>query len=364
MPVSINVSLGTNGHAHDSSSAASRWIDAALARPSRAISIAAGNAGQDMPDYEGDIGHLMGRIHTSGTIESAGLARDIEWLVIGNGIADISENELEIWFSPQDRIAVSIRPPGMNWIGPVEPGEYIENQQLDDGSFISIYNELYYPSNGANYVSLYLSPFFSPDMVIGVRSGVWQVRLHGREIRDGTFHGWIERDDPYPRGRIGERQYWNFPSFFGALSNVDESSVSSLACGLRIASVANLDDAREIINSSSSQGPTRDGRYKPDVSAPGTDIVAANGFAPRTEPWVSMTGTSMASPFVAGVIGLMLAVEPNLTAAQIEGIIHRTAVPLPGASYAWRNDAGFGRIDPGACIDEAAIINKRTDKTP
>jgi len=50
--------------------------------------------------------------------------------------------------------------------------------------------------------------------------------------------------------------------------------------------VANLDKARESINVTSSQGPTREGQNKPDIAAPGTDIVAANGFpAPPTPGW-------------------------------------------------------------------------------
>ena len=73
---------------------------------------------------------------------------------------DVSENEMEIWFSAQDRIAVSIKPPGEDWIGPVEPREYIQNRMLADGTMLSIYNEVYHPANGLNYISLYLSPFF------------------------------------------------------------------------------------------------------------------------------------------------------------------------------------------------------------
>lgn len=45
-PVSINISLGTNGHAHDGSAPVSRWIDAALSVPGRCVTVAAGNAGQ------------------------------------------------------------------------------------------------------------------------------------------------------------------------------------------------------------------------------------------------------------------------------------------------------------------------------
>jgi subtilisin family serine protease len=362
--LSINVSLGTNGHAHDGSSPLSRWIDAAMSAPGRCISVATGNAGQEVAAFEGDSGFVMGRIHTSGRIPARGLTKDIEWLVVGNGLLDLSENEFEIWYGAQDRFAVSIRPPGSEaWIGPIEPREFIENQQLKDGSFLSVYNELYHPANGANYISIYLSPLFSAQGVVGVPAGRWTVRLHGQEIRDGGYHGWIERDDPRRLGRVGEREAWRFPSFFSEASNVDNSSVSSLACGHHVLSVANLDDAAEMINITSSQGPTRDNRFKPDIAAPGTNIVAAKGFAGPDDLWISMTGTSMASPFVAGVAGLMLAIEPKLTAAQIEGILIRTARPLPGNAFEWVNSAGFGRIDPEACLAEAAHINDRKDKT-
>jgi hypothetical protein len=186
--LSINVSLGTNGHAHDGSSAISRWIDSVMSVPGRCISVAAGNAGQEVAAFEGDSGFVMGRIHTSGAVPASDLVKDIEWLVIGNGIADISENELEIWYSPQDRFDVLVRPPNsVQWIGPIAHRQFIENQQLKDGSFISIYNELYHPANGANYISIYLSPLLSDEGIVGVSAGRWTVRLRGREVREGPL---------------------------------------------------------------------------------------------------------------------------------------------------------------------------------
>jgi subtilisin family serine protease len=364
VPVAINISLGTNGHAHDASVAVSRWIDTALAVPGRAVCVAAGNAGQTIAEYEGDRGYVMGRIHTAGRVGGSGLDVDIGWIVVGNGVVDVSENELEIWYGAQDRFGVSVRPPGSSrWIGPIEPGQFIENRQLEDGMIISIYNELYHPSNGLNLLAIYLSPFFNDEAPVGVRSGEWTVRLHGREVRDGQYHGWIERDDPRRFGRIGDRELWSFPSFFAEASTVDESSVSSLACGRYVISVANLDETRGRVNITSSQGPTRDGRFKPDVVAPGTDIVAARGFSPSDDVWVKMTGTSMASPFVCGVVALMLAANRELTAAQIDGILQKTSQPLPGGKYQWVNDAGFGVIRPAAAVAEAQRINQRVDIT-
>lgn len=95
-PISINISLGTNGGAHDGSSGVSRWLDASLATEGRSICVAAGNAGQESGESDDDIGWVMGRIHASGNIRSAGLAVDLEWTVVGNSIVDVSENELEI----------------------------------------------------------------------------------------------------------------------------------------------------------------------------------------------------------------------------------------------------------------------------
>jgi subtilisin family serine protease len=362
LPVSINISLGTNGHAHDDSSSVNRWIDAALTMPGRSVCVAAGNAGQDRPAHEGDLGFIIGRVHASGQLPARELVADLEWNVVGNGVADISENELEVWYSPQDRFAVQVKPPGESWTAPVEPGQFIENRQLRDGSFLSVYNELYNAANGANYAAVYLSPQLRDESVVGVSAGQWLVRLVGREVRNGHFHAWIERDDPRRVGRIGNVDAWVYPSFFSENSFVDASTVSTLACGQRTVAVANLDEEGRRINITSSQGPTRDGRQKPDIAAPGTGIVAGKGFAPG-EDWVAMTGTSMASPFVAGVVGLMLAANPQLTGAQIGGIIQRSALPLPGADFSWRHDAGSGAIDPERCVEQAIAMRAREDVT-
>lgn len=355
----INVSLGTNGHAHDGSSTINRWIDSALSVPGRALVAAAGNAGQDLPAFEGDTGYVMGRVHTSGRVAAAGLEDEINWIVAGNSISDVSENELEIWYEAPDRFAVSVETPDGQMHGPVVPGEFIENRQLPDGSMLSIYNETYHPANGDNYIAVYLSPFFSESGVIGVKAGKWTVHLHGNEVRSGTYHAWIERDDPRRIGRIGSKDAWIFPSFFAAGTYVDGATVGSLACGHRIMSVANYDSVARGIHHTSSQGPTRDGRSKPDVAAPGSEVVAADGFG--EQGWLAMTGTSMASPYVTGVVALMLAVNRDLTAAQIEGIVHRTARPLPGIDYRWQDNAGFGVINPDACLAEVKSATMRTD---
>lgn len=363
VPISINISLGTNGGSHDGASGVSRWLDALLATEGRGICVAAGNAGQEGPTNPSDIGWIMGRIHASGRVASRGLDVDLEWTVVGDSIADISENELEIWYGPQDRMIVQVKPPGSNkWIA-VKPREFVENRRLANGSMLSVYNELYHPTNGSNYIAVYLSPHLDPRAPRGVAAGIWTIRLTGEEIRDGRFHCWIERDDPFELDRVGQVRVFRFPSFFTERSNVDSHQINSLACGFRVIGVANIDARAQTPNITSSQGPTRDERLKPDIAAPGTDIVAARGFGPPGDKWIAMTGTSMASPYVCGVVGLMLAANSKLTSAQCQGILQRTCQPLPGHSYDWRNDAGFGAIDPEEAVREAEAFDQRVDMT-
>jgi hypothetical protein len=92
----------------------------------------------------------------------------------------------------------------------------------------------------------------------------------------------------------------------------------------RVIAVANLDEL-PVHQRYEQSGPTRDSRCKPEIAAPGTEVVAANGFAGRDDLWIAMTGTSMACPYVTGVVGLMLATNHEVTAAQCVGILQRTA---------------------------------------
>ena len=380
--ISINISLGTNGHAHDGSSSTSRWIDYELTTPGRSVSVAAGNSGQEKPSHAQDLGFIMGRIHSSGRISGNKKSKkntiNLEWEVVGNGIVDVSENEMEIWYSPRDLIEIELISPDGTIVGPICPGEYIENKIMPDKrTVVSVYSELFHPANGDNYIALYLSPFYKNHrMLAGIRSGTWIVRLKGLDIRDGLFHAWIERDDP--RRRSQALKLWKFPSYFSKKSNVDKYSVSSFACGENIVSVANYDAKGKKINKTSSEGPTRDERKKPNISAPGTRIIAANGFNPD-HLWTKKSGTSMSAPYVAGVIGLMMAVNPNLTGAQINGILARTAKPikttkfgwsksfgfgkilLKTTKFRWSKSSGFGEIQAEKCVEQAKLVGLRKD---
>lgn len=77
----------------------------------------------------------------------------------------------------------------------------------------------------------------------------------------------------------------------------------------------------------------------PDISGPGVNIVSTQW----TGGYTTMSGTSMATPHLAGVAALILSANPNLTVAQMDSIIEVTSLDL-GASGK-DNTYGAGRVD-------------------
>lgn len=116
----------------------------------------------------------------------------------------------------------------------------------------------------------------------------------------------------------------------------------------------------------SSVGPTFDGRMKPEVMAPGTNIVAAaNSFFRENNPestsldsdiayfelngrtygWHSKAGTSMSSPVVGGAVAVWLQANPELTPDDVRRVFSRTCKHYDESLTYPNNEYGYGEID-------------------
>ena len=127
----------------------------------------------------------------------------------------------------------------------------------------------------------------------------------------------------------------------------------------------------------SSRGPTLfDGAMKPDIVAPGvaiesladsaSTIFALNADAriwgtvdTASAPYVSLTGTSMAAPVVAGTVALMLEANSALTPNLIKALLHYTAETKPRAPL---NAQGAGMLNARGAVQLAAAL--RGDTAP
>ena len=105
---------------------------------------------------------------------------------------------------------------------------------------------------------------------------------------------------------------------------------------------------------------TEIGLIRPDICAPGVQIKSLDFNT--TDGYTLMDGTSMATPLVAGTIALMLSKNHELTPAQIDEILERTAVKLTEHKS---NDFGSGLLDALATVNavDYDAVNEQSIET-
>lgn len=326
-PCVVNLSLGTNGGPHDGTSLTEHGLDAIVnEKPNRAIVIAAGNS------------HADG-IHTSGTV-AGDQVHKIGWRQDNAG-----GGEFELWYPGDRRLEVTLVAPDGTRLGPVAPNA---NLTLGSPGEISIFIScrLSDPNNGDNAIGIW--------MAAGLSEEDFTIELRSLDAQPVDYHAWIERDDK-------KQSAFRNPVFTHTLG--------SISTGRQTIVVSSHDAHKPSfpISTFSSAGPTRDGREKPELTAPGQFVIAAKSGSGNGS--TKKSGTSMAAPAVTGLIALMLAEATRqgttLTIDQIRTKLQTTARRDPAgmdpqdlapqglnpqglAPQGWDPRYGFGRAHGGA----------------
>lgn len=333
-PVVINLSMGRTGGPHDGTTLVERAMDQALAeKPGRAIVMSTGNY------FSADL-HSHGRIRTGESVE---LGFEIPKYRLGS-------LELEVWYPGSDELVAILVDPGDREVARVGLGQ--QATVRDEGEIVTtVYHRRHDPNNGDHVIDIFVRPEADP--------GVWYVVLEGRRVIDGRYHAWIERTAGFQQAR------------FVPEHATRESTTNTICNGRRTVAVGAFDPRvqPEPLTLFSSSGPTRDGRKKPDIVAPGAGILAARSVSPKgdgvgADLLVERSGTSMAAPHVTGTVALMFeaALPRLLTIEETRAALLGAARPITTVHELDPVRSGAGRVDATAAV--AAVRQLQAKRQP
>ncbi len=193
---------------------------------------------------------------------------------------------------------------------------------------------------------------------------------------EGTFHAWNLAELTKAWGNWGG-DFYAIPQWPKSVAGDNLYAVSTPANIDQVITVAAhqahfLNNAGYSVGGNiadfSSSGPSFHNVTKPTVSAPGKNVVSALSsftntytgtysktitFNDRTYRFVSLSGTSMSGPFVAGVCALMLQANPYLSSAQVLNIIAESAYQDNYTQSAGVLRFGHGKVDAHHAVQMA-----------
>ncbi len=327
----INLSLGGNIGGHDGSDPLELALDQ-LVEAGTPIVVAAGNQEQDNA-------HIQGRLATGKTVTS-----DIE---VGDTTTDLA---IDVWYALQDDIDATLTAPNGNTTtlqaSTTDTSAHSGNVTTISRSS-NLGKELYFEVNSNN----------------SLPTRGWSITLRARNSEsEGLWDAWVDTTSCASPGAsflpgngysIDQNDTLGIPATAHFVTTVGAYVTKTSWKGLNGQVFGSNSTSVGEIASYSSWGPTRDGRVKPDVVAPGGLIASARSEDIAETPndpdrlHRLLAGTSMAAPHVSGIIALMLQHAPNLQSVRIPQILRETARLdsktglLAGGSPSW----GYGKVD-------------------
>lgn len=308
-PIVICLALGSSQGAHDGLGTLSTYISREASSPGIGVVVAAGNEGN-------------ARRHYSGTINSATGYDTVE--------LNVAENEpgfsMELWGSSPDVYSIDILTPSGEYIPRIAAGR-------DEHRVITFIFEA-----TVIYIDYQMVESQSGDQLILVRfedpsPGIWRFNVYERGGLNLGFNIWLPME-----GFISDDTYFIRSDPFITILTLG-NSINPLV-------VTAYNDGDDSLYLNSSRGFTRIDRIKPEVAAPGVNVIGptlGGGFAPYT-------GTSVAAAHTTGIAALIYEwaiVRGNLPAmstVEMKNLVIRGARRNINTVYPNR-DWGYGILD-------------------
>jgi subtilisin family serine protease len=333
----VNMSLGGHFGSHDGTSLEEMLIDQ-VSGPGKIVVISAGN------ERESNL-HIGGRLLPN---ESQTVRFDVP----GQG-GRAPEGILTLWYDPADTFTLALATPGGQELAVPAIGN------VDTFSSSSVDIEIgrkTYPASNLIQVQIILS-FRSTSPPPAVLNN-WAVRLTCNAAVVGRIDGWFAnngfgqfRAHPLVEQARTVAMAATAKSCIALASHVSKNAWSSDA--------GPQQDLSVLVGRSSpfsSQGPTRDGRPKPDMSAPGQYVTAAlaagselAGFGERAwtaKHLLTIEGTSMAAPVLTGVVALLLQKKKSLKPDDVRRILASSATSdAHVGTQGWNPTFGNGKVN-------------------
>ncbi len=262
------------------------------------------------------------RRHYFNTLENDDDTKTVE-LRVGENISGFS---LELWTEVPNILSISIiSPSGENTSRiPFRVGASAEIDFLFERTKVSIDYRLLVEKSNAELVFF---RFNTPA------PGIWKILVEPLTIADGRFHMWL----PMTEFLSGEVFFLESDPYYTLTNpaNADSPVV-----------VSYYDGNTGAVSQTSGRGYTRTGRLKPDITAPGVNVVGAlpgGRFSPRT-------GSCISSAITAGAVALMLEwlldiqEVPGIDSFQIKSLLILGAV-RPGTMEYPNREWGYGQLN-------------------
>jgi subtilisin family serine protease len=365
-PYVINMSFGGHAGAHDGSSTAERLIDRMVGRgiSGKAIVTVAGNDGEK-------------KLHARVVLPKNTGTQDITFQVEPYNSNTGAENDMiqfDAWYTGSKKVTVQVIPPSGLLYGKVDQGQVLDRATAE--GTIYAWNGYYEAENGyaegvnpfngdrEMYIQLLDGSMWSVP-----KSGTWTLRFEGAEAVVDVWLASSTMTVAFVQGDVETGRI----SIPGTANNVITAGayLSKKVWTDLDGNMLTIDSQNKLqigdLASFSSGGPTRDGRVKPEIVAPGQMI--ASSYSEKASPQsaasifksgsvdyvnglildggqeaVSM-GTSMAAPHVTGVVALLLQKYPDATANQIRDLLIQSADKDTYVGSAPNDRWGWGKLN-------------------